>query len=281
MIIHNGYEGLSLKHPLVTMGVFDGVHRGHRALLDYLVLSALKGGGESVVVTFNPHPRLVLPGSKEGLSFLTTLEEKTKLLEQTSVGHLIIIRFDGDLSNLEASEFIRRILVQKIGIKHFIIGYDHHFGKNRKGDLGVIESCGKLYNFSVEQVNEVSVPEGTISSTAIREALLSGRLEDANKWLGYFYSLGGKIVPGRKLGRSLGFPTANIRPDDDFKLVPANGVYAVNVRIGEKTIPGVMSIGFNPTVNKDLLQRFLEVHIFDFTGNLYGQDIRVTFRFRL
>ncbi|MDP4224461.1 MAG: riboflavin kinase, partial [Bacteroidota bacterium] len=152
---------------------------------------------------------------------------------------------------------------------------------NRKGDLGVIESCGKLYNFSVEQVNEVSVPEGTISSTAIREALLSGRLEDANKWLGYFYSLSGKIVPGQKLGRSLGFPTANIRPDDDFKLVPANGVYAVNVRIGEKTLPGVMSIGFNPTVNKDLLQRFLEVHIFDFTGNLYGQDVRITFRFRL
>ncbi len=281
MIIHDGYEDLSLVHPVVTMGIFDGVHKGHRALLDYLVTSSVKAGGESVVVTFNPHPRLVLPGNKEGLSFLTTLDEKKELLEQASIGHLVIIRFDRDLSNLEASEFIRRILVGKIGVRHFVIGYDHHFGKSRKGDLGVIRKCGELFDFTVEQVNEVTVPEGPISSTAIREALLSGRLEDANRWLGYDYSLSGKVIGGRKLGRSLGFPTANIQPVDKYKLIPANGVYAVNVLLNGKTLPGVMSVGLNPTVNKDLSKRFLEVHIFNFEGNLYDQDIRVKFRFRL
>jgi riboflavin kinase/FMN adenylyltransferase len=232
-------------------------------------------------VTFNPHPRLVLPGKKEGLSFLTTLDEKKELLEKASVGHLVVVRFDTELSNLEPSEFISRILVGKVGVRHLIIGYDHHFGKGRKGDFAIMRECGKLYDFTVEKLDEVSGPEGPVSSTSIREALLSGRLEVANKWLGYDYTLGGKVIRGRMLGRSLGFPTANIMPADEYKLIPANGVYAVNVCVGAETLSGVMSIGNNPTVNNDLNKRFLEVHLFNFDGDLYDQDIRVVFRFRL
>jgi riboflavin kinase/FMN adenylyltransferase len=281
MIIHDGYEDLNLKYPVVTMGVFDGVHSGHKALIDHLVSRARKVGGEAVVVTFNPHPRLVLPGKKEGLSFLSTLDEKKKLLEESLIDHLIIIRFDKDLSNLEAKDFIKQILVDKIGMKHFIIGYDHHFGKSRKGDLNIIRKCGEVYDFIVEQVSEVTAPGGIISSTAIREALLSGRLEEANKWLGYNYSVGGTVVEGRKLGRSLGFPTANIKPDDSFKLIPADGVYAVEVQLDDKKQPGMLSIGINPTVNKNPDSRSIEVHIFDFDMDLYNHDIRIIFRFRM
>jgi riboflavin kinase / FMN adenylyltransferase len=281
MIIHEEYEDLDLKHPVVTMGVFDGVHSGHRALIDYLVSRARKVGGEAVVVTFNPHPRLVLPGNKEGLSFLSTLDEKKRLLNEALIDHLIIIRFDKDLSNLKARDFIKQILVDKIGVKYFIIGYDHHFGKSRKGDLNIIRKCGEAYDFIVEQVSEVSAPGGIISSTSIREALLSGHLEEANRWLGYNYSLSGTVVEGRKLGRLLGFPTANIKPDDDFKLVPANGVYAVEVQFEDKKLPGMLSIGFNPTVNKNPDKRFIEVNIFNFDKKLYNNEIRVIFRFRM
>jgi len=281
MIIHDGYENLNLKNPVVTMGIFDGVHSGHRTLIDHLVSRARKVGGEAAVVTFNPHPRLVLPGKKEGLTFLSTMEEKKKLLEESLIDHLIIIRFDKVLSNLEAKDFIKQILVDKIGMKHFIIGYDHHFGKSRRGDLKILRKCGELYDFVVEQVSEVSGPGGIISSTAIREALLSGRLEEANTWLGYNYSLGGSVVEGRKLGRSLGFPTANVKPDDNFKLIPADGVYAVEVQLDNKILPGMLSIGFNPTVNKNPDRKSIEVHIFDFEGELYNQYIKIIFRFRM
>jgi riboflavin kinase/FMN adenylyltransferase len=281
MIIHEGYGDLDLKHPVVTMGVFDGVHTGHKALIDFLVSRARNVGGEAVVVTFNPHPRLVLPGNREGLSFLSTLDEKKRLLEEASVDHLIILKFDKDLSNLEAWDFIKQILVDKIGVKHFIIGYDHHFGKSRKGDFTIIRKCGEFYDFIVEQVSEVAVSGGAISSTAIRDALLSGRLGEANKWLGYDYSLSGTVVGGRKLGRSLGFPTANIEPDDSYKLIPAYGVYAVEVLLEQRKLRGMLSIGINPTVNNDPDSRSIEVHIFDFDEDLYNQKIRVIFRFRM
>jgi len=281
MIINEGYEDLDLIHPVVTIGVFDGVHIGHRHLLDQLVLRAVKTGGESVVITFNPHPRLVLEKNAEGVSFLSTLEEKKKLLAETHIDHLIIIDFSKDLSNMEASDFIREILVGKIGVKHLIVGYDNHFGKNKAGDLNKILECAKMYNFSVEQSEKVMDPDGAISSTTIRNALLNGRLEDANRCLGYYYSLTGIVVQGRKLGRSFGYPTANIKPSDKYKLVPADGVYAVEVESGNKKFHGMLSIGYNPTVNKDAGSRSVEVHIFDFDGDLYTKTITVFFRFRL
>jgi riboflavin kinase / FMN adenylyltransferase len=281
MIIHEGYENLNLVHPVVTIGVFDGVHSGHRALLDHLVSTAGQSGGESVVVTFNPHPRLVLSEKTEGVSFLSTMEEKTRLLADALIDHLIIIRFNKDLSNMEAADFIKEILVRKIGVKHLIVGYDNHFGKNKKGDLNKIRECAELYNFTVEQVSEVSSNDGVISSTSIRDALLNGQLEDANRWLGYNYSVTGTVVQGRKLGRSLGFPTANIKPVNIYKLVPANGVYAVEVLFNNKQMPGMLSIGFNPTVNISKGSRSIEVHIFDFDRDLYGDTVTIIFRYRL
>ena len=281
MIIHQGYENLDLRNPVVTLGIFDGVHTGHRALLDYLVINAAETKGDSVVVTFYPHPRLVLSEKPEELSFLTTFDEKTKLLEEANINHLIIIEFNQSLRNIEACDFVRNILVDKIGTKNLIVGYDHHFGNKREGNYNTIRQCAGLFNFKVEQVNEVSTDAGTVSSSSIREALLRGELEKANLWLGYDYSLKGTVVEGRKLGRSIGFPTANINPDDRYKLVPGNGVYAVEIQIDEIRLPGMMSIGFNPTVNKEYSNRAIEVHIFNFEDNIYGREIRVVFRNRL
>jgi riboflavin kinase / FMN adenylyltransferase len=281
MIIHRGYKNLNLKHTFVTVGVFDGVHLGHRALLDHLASGADKAGRESVVITFDPHPRLVLSGKKEGIFFLSTLDEKKKLLSESGIGHLIILDFTRELGNMEAVDFIKEILVNNIGVKHLVVGYDNHFGKDQGGDFKRISECAELYNFEAEQVDGVFSQEVIVSSTAIRDALLNGRLEDANRWLGYNYSITGKVVEGRKLGRSLGFPTANIEPADIFKLIPADGVYAVEVLVDDRRVSGMLSIGFNPTVNTDRTKRSIEVHIFDFDMNLYDRMITAIFRFRL
>jgi riboflavin kinase / FMN adenylyltransferase len=281
MIIHEGYENLNLKHPFVTVGVFDGVHLGHQALLCQLVSRAKKSGGESVVITFNPHPRLVLSGKTEGFFFLSTLDEKKKLLAESGIDHLIILNFTPELGNMEADDFIKKILVGEIGVKHLIVGYDNHFGKGKGGDIKKICEYAELFDFEVEQVGGVYAPEGIVSSTYIRDALLKGRLEKANRWLGYNYAISGKVVEGRKLGRSLGFPTANIKPADIYKLIPADGVYAVETMVGNRSLRGMISIGFNPTVNEDRGLRSIEVNIFDFDEDLYGQTIEAIFRFRL
>lgn len=281
MIIHETYENLNLVHPVVTVGVFDGVHLGHRALLDHLISRAQKAGGESVVITFNPHPRLVLSEKTAGFSFLSTLDEKKKLLAESMINHLIIMNFTKDLSNLEAADFIKGILVKKIGIKHLIVGYDNHFGKSKGGDYNIIRECAEDFNFEVEQVGGIYSPEGIISSTAIRDSLVKGNLDDANRWLGYSYSVTGTVIHGRKLGRSLGFPTANIMPDDICKLIPADGVYAVEVLFDNRKLRGILSTGYNPTVNNDKNQRSIEVHIFNFDEDLYNQNITIVFRFRL
>jgi riboflavin kinase / FMN adenylyltransferase len=281
MIIHYGYENLSLVNPYVTVGVFDGVHLGHRAILDYLAYTARKAGGESVIITFDPHPKLVLSPNTGGLFFLSTLDEKKKLLAESGNDHLIIMNFTKELSNLEASDFIKEILVNKIGVKHLIVGYDNHFGKSKGGDFEKIRECAELLKFDVEHADEVSAPEGVISSTIIRNALLNGNIEDANRWLGYSYSLTGTVIEGRKLGRILGFPTANIKPADIHKLIPADGVYAVEVLVGNKKFIGMLSIGFNPTVNKEKEVRSIEVNIFNFDKNIYNRIVTIIFRFRL
>jgi len=281
MIIHEEYDDLGLLRPVVTIGVFDGVHLGHRHLLSHVVSKAGQTGGESVVITFDPHPRLVLSAKTKGISFLSTLEEKKKLLAELKIDHLVIIRFSKEFSNMEASDFIREILVGRIGVKHLIVGYDNHIGKNKAGDMKKILECGELFDFSVDQSDKVFEEDSIISSTTIRDALLEGRLTDANRWLGYYYSLSGTVVQGRKIGRLLGFPTANIKPADNYKLIPADGIYAVEVLAGNGKYKGVLSIGFNPTVNKTRGNRSIEVHIFDFQGDLYGQAITVIFRFRL
>lgn len=281
MQIHYGYENLKLKNPVVTTGIFDGVHKGHRALLDYLVSRAKELNGESVVLTFSPHPRIVLEQNPGKLSFLTTLEEKKILLEKANIDHLVIIEFNKEFSNIRACDFVKDILIGKIGAKHLIIGYNHHFGRKEEGDFNTIKQCTESLDFIVEQVEGFKTEEGTISSSLIRHALLSGRLDEANKWLGYYYSVSGRVIKGRQIGRSIGFPTANIEPDDAFKLIPANGVYAVEVRINGKTLPGMMSIGTNPTVNDDISLRSIEVYILNFNEDIYGKSVSVVFRKRL
>jgi riboflavin kinase/FMN adenylyltransferase len=282
MIIHRGYENLNLSNPVVTIGTFDGVHLGHRALLSELVSEARRYTGDSVVVTFNPHPRLVIDReSSVPVTFLSTFKEKRKLLEQSGVDHLIIVEFDDFIINLRACDFIESILVKKVGIRHLLVGYDHHFGRGREGNFDIISDCAAKFGFTVSQVPEVLYGSENISSSAIREALLEGMLDKANSFLGYSYSMVGKVVEGKRIGRALGYPTANIETIDRYKLIPANGVYAVEIEIDNVVKKGMLSIGTNPTVNEDLFVRSVEVHIFDFSTDLYGREIKVIFRYRL
>ena len=281
MIVHEGYEKLHLISPVVTLGIFDGVHRGHMALLECLVSRAREENGESVVITFSPHPRLVLDQNKNNLSFLTTMEEKKALLEKVNVDHLIIIEFSTRFSNIPACDFIKDILVEKIGTKHLIIGYNHHFGRKGEGDFNTIKICSEELGFKLEQVQGYHSEEGAISSSSIRDALSKGNLDDANRWLGYSYSVSGTIIEGRKIGRTIGFPTANIKPDFQYKLIPGNGVYAVEVRLDDQIFPGMLSIGSNPTDNDDIRLKSIEVHILNFDKDIYGRKITVVFRKRL
>jgi riboflavin kinase/FMN adenylyltransferase len=203
------------------------------------------------------------------------------LLEKANVDHVIIIEFNKQFSKIRACDFIKDILVDKIGTKHLIIGYNHHFGRRGEGDFNTIKQCSESNAFRVEQVQGFHTEEGAISSSSIREALLNGRLDEANRWLGYSYSVGGTIIEGRKIGRSIGFPTANINPDNQYKLIPGNGVYAVEVHLDDNDYMGMLSIGSNPTVNTDIRLRSVEVHILNYDMDIYGRKISVTFRKRL
>ena len=281
MVIHYGYDNLAFTAPVVTSGIFDGVHRGHRALLDILARRAEETGGESVVITFSPHPRLVLSEGSVKPVFLSTPAEKIRLLEACRADHLVIIDFTPEFSRMSAVEFFRKILVEKIRASYFIIGHDHHFGNNAEGSFEMIKRFTGPSALRIEQVPGVRQGNTVISSSLIRGLLLEGRLEEANSLLGYSYTLGGRIVEGRKLGRSLGFPTANIMPDDEYKLIPGEGVYAVEVKLGNVTHRGMLSVGTNPTVNRKAQTMSIEVHIFDFGDNIYGMGIDVTFRYRL
>jgi riboflavin kinase/FMN adenylyltransferase len=281
MQIHQGFEKLNLISPVATLGIFDGVHRGHMVLLDILVRRAKEAGGESVVITFSPHPRIVLEQNNVNLSFLTTMDEKKALLAKASIDHLVVIEFDVRFSKIPACDFIKGILVEKIGTKHLIIGFNHHFGRKGEGDFNTIKQCAEELNLRVEQVQGYHTEEGAISSSLIRDALLKGKIDSANKWLGYFYSVTGTVIEGRKIGRTIGFPTANIKPDSKYKLIPANGVYAVEVQLDENVFPGMLSIGSNPTINTDISLRSIEVHILNFDKDIYGRKISVVFRKRL
>lgn len=280
MIIHRGYEDLNIKAPVVTLGIFDGVHRGHKMLLGHLVKMAKETEGESVVITLSPHPRMVLEKDHHNLTFLTTLDEKKGLLEKEGIDHLIIMDFSSEFSMIPACDFVRDILVGKIGTRYLIVGYDHHFGKRGEGDFETIRKCSGLPDFRVEQVQGLNYDNVTVSSTVIREELLEGRLDNANMLLGYNYFLSGIIVEGRKIGRSIGFPTANILPEAN-KLIPSNGVYAVEVLVEKSSFPGMLSVGTNPTIDSNNGVRSVEVNILNFDGDIYGTSITVIFRKRL
>ncbi len=260
-----------MNGAVVTTGTFDGVHVGHRKIIARLNEIARKRGGESVLLTFDPHPRMVLFPGDHGLQLITTLEEKIQLLEEAGVQNLIIHPFTKEFSRISSLDFIRDILVNVLGTSVLVIGYDHHFGRNREGSFEHLRESGPIYGFNVEEISVQDVDEVAVSSTKIRKALLDGDLQTANRYLAHPYQLSGTVIHGDKLGREIGFPTANIRVDDKNKLVPRNGVYACHVFIREKKLDGMLNIGTRPTVNGQTKR--VEVNIFDFNEEIYGQQL--------
>lgn len=281
MKIHKGYEGLSPVNPVVTLGIFDGVHRGHMALIESVRKRAAEIGGESMVMTFNPHPRHVLGSGVNEPALLTTLDEKACLLENAGVDHLIILDFSMEFSNMDACDFVREILVKRIGARYLIMGYDHRFGRRGEGDIDKIRQCKGLGGLLIEQEPGIILSGEPVSSSGIRAALAAGKPEEANELLGYRYTLGGRVIEGEHIGRSFGFPTANIKPGNKEKLIPASGVYAVDVLFENDLYAGMLSIGSNPTVNPDAGKRSIEVHIIDFNREIYGKSLTVRFVKRL
>lgn len=255
------------------MGVFDGVHIGHRKILERLNQNTNNGKYESLVLTFFPHPRMVLQDQSE-IKLLNTMSEKTILLANTGIENLVIHPFDEEFSKLSAQEFVKNILVDKFKIKKIIIGHDHRFGRNRSANIDDLILFGKKYDFEVEQISVQEINEASISSTKIRNALNEGNIALANEYLGYDYFLTGIVSKGKQLGRTLGFPTANLQIKESNKLIPQKGVYVVKSIINQKTIFGMMNIGFNPTVSGEKLS--IEVHYFNFEADLYDQEMAVS-----
>lgn len=264
-----------LTFPVVTAGTFDGVHLGHQKIIGRLQQIASENSGETVLITFDPHPRIVLFPEDNDLKLLNTKEEKINLLEQHGIDHLVVIPFTKEFSRLSSIEFVRNILVNRIGTKRLVIGYNHHFGRNREGSFEHLSEFGPVYGFQVEEIPAEEIHEVEVSSTKIRNALLSGDVVTASQFLGALYSISGKVVMGKQLGRTLGYPTANIEVQDRFKLIPALGIYAVKVHFQGKAFGGMMSIGTNPTVAGEKIT--LEVNIFDFNDDLYNKHITVSF----
>ena len=272
-IFHSINDFVSPKKTILTLGTFDGVHIGHKKILNKLTQNTENENYESLVLTFFPHPRMVLQEHSD-LKLLNTITEKIDLLEKIGIENLVIHPFDETFSRLTAEEFVSTILVDRFHIHKIIIGHDHRFGRNRTADIDDLIAFGKEYNFEVEQISVQEINAISVSSTKIRKALLEGDMALANEYLGYDYSLTGKIIQGKQLGRTIGFPTANLKIEENYKLIPQNGVYIVQSSINQKTVFGMMNIGFNPTV--DGQNQSIEIHYFDFDADLYNQDISVS-----
>ena len=273
------YKGLDefekLESAIVTTGTFDGVHQGHRKILNRLIEVAKKNKGESVLLTFFPHPRMVLQPDSD-LKLINTIDEKIELLRQVGIDHLIIHPFTREFSRTTSLEFVRDILVNKIGTTKLVIGYDHHFGRNREGSFEHLKEFGPIYGFEVEEISVQDVDNVNVSSTKVRKALEDGEVDLASNYLGYPFFIHGVVVHGQKNGRELGYPTANLEIQNPYKLIPANGIYAVKVEVGGKLFRGMLNIGTRPTMELggDIS---VEVHIFDFKESIYGQELTVSF----
>ncbi|QJD79330.1 bifunctional riboflavin kinase/FAD synthetase [Spirosoma rhododendri] len=277
MLIHRGLDELQpLPNAVVTSGTFDGVHRGHQTILARLTEIARSSGGESVLITYWPHPRTVLSNDSMDLKLLTTLDEKIELLEQAGVDHLVVIPFTRAFSELSSAEYIQQVLIDKIGTHKLVIGYDHRFGRDREGGFDYIQAHQDEYGFGVEEIPRQDIEAVGVSSSRIRAALEAGNVDTANRLLGRPYSLSGTIVKGRQLGRTIGFPTANLQVDDPVKLIPANGVYAVDVLYAGQKFSGMLNIGYRPTVAGT--HQTIETYIFDFDKDIYGEHLTLQFR---
>ena len=266
------YEFKTTTKTVVTLGTFDGVHIGHQKIIDKLVTASRQMHAESLVLTFFPHPRMVL-NQDNSIQLLNTMEEKKELLRKYGLDNLVVHTFDATFSQLSAEEFVKRVLVEQFNVGKIIIGYDHRFGKNRTADINDLKRFGAKYNFEVEEISAQEIDHVSISSTKIRKALLEGNIDLANEFLGYKYYFSGMVVHGKKLGRKLGYPTANIQIPEIYKLVPKNGIYVVSSHIGGKTIYGMMSIGVNPTFKEHPYT--IEVNYLDFDEDLYDQTLKV------
>ena len=271
-------EDLNFYHEkspkVLSLGMFDGVHLGHISIINQLKDEAKKNNLETSLLTFWPHPRKIF-NPNDDLKLLNTLEEKLFLLEKAGIDILFLQKFDEHFRNLTGEEFIREILIKKLNVKHIIIGHDHVFGKNKSGNFELLQKLSKELDFVVQQLDAVKEGEFNISSTKIRNCLANGNIISANKMLGYHYSVSGKVIDGKKLGRTIGYPTANIEVDE-LKLLPKKGAYIVEVYVKNKFYKGMLSIGTNPTVNGDKLT--VEVYILDFNKDIYDEEITVKFR---
>jgi len=275
--IHYNLDNFVAVNPVVTIGTFDGVHLGHREVISELKRISTLSGGDSVVFTFDPHPRIVIAPQEDSLRLLSTKKEKINLMEKIGIDHLVIYPFTSEFSKLPYNEFVKNILVGRMNMASLVVGYDHRFGQGRKGDFNSLEILSNELNFKVEQLSELLVDNKVVSSTKIRSALEAGEIPKANHFLGYRYPLSGKVIEGKQLGRKLGFPTANIETLDDHKLVPGDGVYAVFVQTKGGIFKGMLNIGIRPTVNYNADHKSIEVHIFDFESDIYNSEITIYF----
>ncbi|HEX8377598.1 MAG TPA: bifunctional riboflavin kinase/FAD synthetase [Pedobacter sp.] len=273
-----------INNAVVTIGTFDGVHVGHRKIISRLTEVAKQTNGESVILTFFPHPRMIINPEDVNLKLITTINEKAKLLEQLGVDHLIITPFTRDFSNLSAETYIQKVLVETIGTKKIIIGYDHHFGKDREGNLDQLQQFAPFYGYEVEEIPEQDIHDIAVSSTQVRQALKKGNVQTANDFLGYSFSLFGQVIKGDQIGRTLGFPTANLLIEEAYKLIPCDGIYAVRIKLHSdsqisnlksQVYKGMAYIGNRPTING--MSRNIEVNIFDFNQDIYRQYLTMEF----
>lgn len=281
MKIYTDLKDFSAINPVVTIGTFDGVHLGHRKVIRRLQELAQKVKGETVIFTFYPHPRLVLNPEDNGLRLINTLEEKKVLLEAAGIDHLVVYPFTKEFSKLTYVEFVEQILVKQLGMKYLVVGYDHRFGHNREGKYEDLKMFADKLNFKIERQDVLNMDAINVSSTKVRTAISEGDIQMANKYLGYRFFIKGDVIDGKKLGHTIGFPTANIDPQESYKLVPKDGVYAVKVDVDDKIYLGMLNIGVRPTVNNQLDNRSIEVHILDFSQDIYYKNITIHFYQRI
>lgn len=258
----------------LSLGMFDGVHLGHKCIIDELKKVGAENHLETAILTFWPHPRFVF-NPNEDLKLLNTVEEKTLLMEKYGINNLFLKEFDEEFRNLTGEEFVRQILIDKLNVKYLIIGYDHSFGKNKSGNFELLQKLSKELDFEVEQMEAINLHEYNVSSTKVRNALLAGNIKEANEILGYPYAVSGKVIHGKKIGRTIGYPTANINTES-IKLLPKKGAYIVEVEVKGQQYKGMLSVGTNPTVGGKALT--VEVYILDFNEDIYDQNITVKFR---
>jgi riboflavin kinase/FMN adenylyltransferase len=273
--IHHDFHSIgSLRNAVVTIGTFDGVHQGHAALLKRISQLAREVNGESVLLTFYPHPRMVLYPDDHNISLITSPEEKNRLLEACGLDHLVVYPFTTAFSRMSAFEYVRDLLVKGLNAHTVVVGYDHRFGRNREGDFKTLLELSEVFGFRVEEISAKDVDAILVSSTKVRNALLEGKIEEANLLLGRPYSIEGHVVRSRQIGRTIGFPTANLKPDYEYKLTPANGVYVSKAHTPFGIFNAITNIGIRPTVSQEL-QRNIETHIFDFQHELYEEPMTI------